>query len=381
MEYSITGKAPSTYLCAWNVRKGLIYNDGGTNTVKTTQILATKYFTGVQADDKTFWEYLENCGRPFLHLKVLFTRKSVTEKKLEKLLQSLGNESADVRNEAACDLTDLIGSDISADLKTEIVDSLIKALEDKSNWCLRDGAAFAMEYFTESEISADLKARMVDPLIKAMADENASVRGHAKNALENLVDYDISLVDSDISAKIKSKIVDAFIDALGNNNWIIRDLAADALSFLSQADISTDLKKKMVEPLIKAAEDRYWPVENGAAYALENLSWSDIPSDLKEKMIDPLIKILGTKYFGDKHENAIIRTHAAYAIENLVKSNISRESKIKMIDPLIEALADTNSSIQGSATRSLKFLAGSDIPVELKLKIMNKLMQPKTVEA
>jgi HEAT repeat protein len=360
-------------LKAYSLRRDPDDKDAGKKADKSTVKLAAEYYADDDKDHETLWEYLENCGHT---VKTLFIRKNVPEKKIEELLSALGNEDADVRDKAACDLNELIGTDISAELRIKTVNSLINALEDKDDWHLRDGAAFSLEYLTQREISADtkensaLKEMMVSPLVKAMADENKSVRDHVENALENLV-------DSDISIESKRTITRAFIKALKNDNEDIRDMAADALAYLAQSGIHPELKSKMVEPLIEALQDDSWRVRNGAAYALENLAISDIPDKMRSKMVEPLIKAFRTEVNCDS-----VRTHEVFAMENLVQSNIPREFKIEMAEPLIEALADKDPDIRESAKRSLNSLINSpDIPATIKSKFIGlDLTLPRVIE-
>ncbi len=358
----IIGKTPG-YLRVRTVFKVPNGNDSGANTAEITSDLSTIHFTNDQPDRVSFWEYLEKC-RPSLQLKGLFSRKDPTERKIKRLLHLLGNKNEDVQNKAACDLGDLIESDIPAGFKSKIVNSLIKALKD-NNWHNRDGAALGLEYLTTCDISSELKEKMVNPLIEALGDENESVRSHIATALKNLVTHnippetsDISSATTDISLGSKKTIIDRFIKALKNDNWLIRDLATDAFGYLARYDINVGLKEKMVAPLIEALNDSDWHIKNGAAYALENLSRSNISKDYKESMIDPLIKTLR-----DKSNADIVRTHAVYAFENLVRSDISRESKMKMVYPLFEASTDRNKDIQDSAKRALNYLAESSIYV------------------
>jgi len=381
MELPIIGQAPN-HIIPLNARKGPNGNNNATNKPGRSVKLAANHFADNEANSGELPEYLEYCGQPFIFLKTLFTGQAVTEKKIEDFMLSLGDKNKDVRNKAVCDLTDLIESDIPVKLKAKSIKSLIKALKNDNNSELRNGAAFALEYLALSDLSTDpeenraLKEMMVKPLIKALGDEDKSVQEHAKNALENLV-------ESDISIRLKAKIIRSFIKALKSGSEADQELSVNALGYLTHSDIPANLKEIMIDPLIEALNNENWQVRNSAAAVLENLALSDISHVYKEKMIEPLIKT-----FSNTEELDVIRTHAVLAMENLVTtdsspdSNISLDSKKYMINPFIKALDDEVPAIHDSANRVLNYyLANFNLPDEVKLKLIHRITPlPKTID-
>jgi len=254
----IIGNAPSKYRKALSVgdtHEGPKGNDGKEEAWKA----AAEYCRQEDPSNcEKFLEYLERSGYASFR-----ARESTAKDRTGIEIKRLQNKNGDVREEAAYALGNLAESDIPADLKSEMVDPLIKALGYKSSGALT-GAADALGDFTDN-ISPYPRSRLfnlfaddshvqeyVGEGIKKLKDMTNTLN-HASLVREFGRDGAVyalgNLAKSDISPELKSRVVDSLIKALGDERSGVRERAAGILRDLAESDISPDLKSKIIKTL------------------------------------------------------------------------------------------------------------------------------------
>ncbi|OEU68359.1 MAG: hypothetical protein BBJ57_10405 [Desulfobacterales bacterium PC51MH44] len=164
-------------------------------------------------------------------------------------------------------------------LKTkQKVDGLIKALQYKKDWSVRNSAAEAL-----GEIS---DPRAVDPLIKALKDDKEAVRSAAATALREIgweyigkdwIYYLIALKDWNKLIKMGESAIEPLIE-------VLQDEDSFALHPESIKALGTIKDKRAVEPLIEVLQAKKPDLRKEVVKALGQLG--------DEKVVKPLISVL-----------------------------------------------------------------------------------------
>jgi hypothetical protein len=175
---------------------------------------------------------------------------SRTENEINKQLGLIGDASETTRNNAADAIVKLAQSNISSDLKTKIVDTLIEDLRS-DDYHTRMGASNAMQQLAHSNnVSPDLKAKMVDPLIQMLGSDDTHVncysRYHAANALGDIAKT------PGISADLKAKMADPLLQALADPNQEVQGSAAGSLANLIESNVDPQVKSTIVNSMFMA---------------------------------------------------------------------------------------------------------------------------------
>lgn len=170
-----------------------------------------------------------------------------TSKEILKQSLILANSNVSEMNRIYAEyaLYKLARSDISAEMKSRIVDPATKALEDKSTK-VRNNAAKIISWLVMSEISSEIKSAMVDPLIKTLENVNEYTDTRSVLAI-NLC----NLAQQDIPSAIKSIIADALIELLENKNIDEKALGVtkDYLTEYKDTDIPPELRSRIEKAL------------------------------------------------------------------------------------------------------------------------------------
>ena len=245
------------------------------------------------------------------------------EKMVDPLIKAQSDENR-FRGHASAALVRLVRSNIPQKFKVKMFYSLLQSLKHKNKKII-NGSTRVLICLAGLGIPSELKTELANYFILALEDENPFLRETAALALGHLTNsYTappehpaiVDFIELNISRELKANMVEPLINTLRKDKKAeVRSAAAWALGELAESDISPNLKGSMVNPLIKALEDENDDVRKRAVWALYNLCKSNISQDLKVYMLKPLIRALDDK-------NKDIMIGAAYAIRKLVELNI-----------------------------------------------------------
>lgn len=220
---------------------------------------------------------------------------SIEQTNIVSLIQALGDEDADVRIDAIEKLTQI---------GRPAVDSLIKALEDKSNDSRRFSAADALWKIKDP--------KALDTLITALHDPSHYVRIEAAIALGNMKD---------------PRAVKPLVKALEDPDEVVIQYAADALGQIRDSGA--------VEGLFKALSRRP---------RLYNLY------EALAKIGAPSIRPFAVKLRDSDEE---VRMWAAYQLKNIAGDFPGIIKDADVIHGLVEGLKDTSPHVRSEAVRTL----------------------------
>jgi len=277
------------------------------------------------------------------------------------LIKCLKDQNTNVQANAARALGVLAGSGISVDLRKSMVNPLIEALHASGNSYLKLNVAWALGVLAQSRIPPEDKNAMVGPLVLALGDDEVNVRSKLATTLA-------ILAESDISLEQKEQMINLIIVALQAEEPNTREGAALALVRLAGANIPPELTVELVNRSIEVLNHESSKGRANAAWVLGELAKLDISLELKHSMVDPLINALSP-------EDPSVQVNAALASGSLAESNISAWDKSRFTEPLLLCLQSTHSPLRAAAALALGLFARSNTPASKKALMVEPLIQ------
>ena len=277
------------------------------------------------------------------------------------LIKCLKDQNTNVQANAARALGVLAGSGISVDLQKSMVTPLIEALQAGGNSYLKLNVAWALGVLAQSRISPEDKNSMVGPLVSALGNEDQNVRSKLATTLA-------ILVESDLSLEQKEQMIDLVVEALQAEGPNLREGAALALVRLAEANVPPELKAEVVRHAIEVLDNEASRGRANAAWVLGGLARLDIPLELKNSMVDPLLNAINSA-------DHSVQANAALAAGSLAESNLSVWSKSRFVEVLITNLSSPHSDVRIAAALALGLFAGSNIPASKKALMVEPLIK------
>jgi len=255
---------------------------------------------------------------------------------IDLIFESLRNGTPERQEGAAYALESIASSeDVPAELKDRMVQPLMESLGNSE---VRLFVVRALAELTKSNMSGDLKKEIAETLIGALENENSDIHDYA-------VSVSMELVESSIPLRFKKRMIEPLINALDDENPEIRGYSVMALAAFTEsniADISRDLRTMMVEPLIRNLEEENASYElatrRNAACALANLAQSNIPRGSKVMMAESFLRIV-SEYDGQEFGCMFAAARspvgsAVRGLEILVEKNIPEDLKARIQEAL-----------------------------------------------
>lgn len=277
------------------------------------------------------------------------------------LIKCLKDQNTNVQANAARALGILAGSGISVDLQKSMVNPLIEALQAGGNSYLKLNVAWALGVLAQSRISPEDKNSMVGPLVSALGNEDQNVRSKLATTLA-------ILVESDLSLEQKEQMIDLVVEALQAEGSNPREGAALALVRLAEANVPPELRAEVVRHAIEVLDNEASRGRANAAWVLGGLAKLDIPLELKNSMVDPLLNAINSA-------DHSVQANAALAAGSLAESNLSVWSKSRFVEVLIPGLTSPHSDVRIAAALALGLFAGSNIPAYKKALMVEPLIK------